>query len=582
MNCHPFSPLSQLRSQFAPSAVPLSVSADMHTPPLGMRSLSVPGGPRPTHTALRPFSPFFPVDGMKRKAAVAADSCAPAVKRFVQESAPLPPFMSRLDTFMAFKRPRSAVQDVFLSAPPAEDPLDGISLERCSSAAANCESAFTLVASPLIAPSTLTDGGDAESLFSVDIDSALNLPTLVESLPTAANRPASAPNPPERPTLKLFIPSTPDDHAETEFCFLMPFADSDSECDDSPIIPHQPVPIIRRPSLHQTILDDEISSDDDTDDPADPDYPGVSRPANNPVKVAAPVAPRSPVSVAGDQDADGVVGEPCEPRFTMRPTVYEKLTAENIDWCRYCGTTEGVNWRPGPWGKRTLCNKHGCDFKGYGFACKLPRLDLTSFTHESIHDRERPVLQLFCAVCHGTQSHVGNVLVRCEGCPKAYHQRCCPTGEISDATARAPGPWFCTSECRENVRRKRIVVELPRKRLPLMSTPKNGATESDVSRTQSPLSASADGRKSPTRKQLARASSRRSPSRAKVLVDRLHTLTPPIDAYDQPHERSDSAKSPRRRARAHPKRAAAAAAAVGDEEFPGFSTPMSALSSDGE
>lgn len=43
------------------------------------------------------------------------------------------------------------------------------------------------------------------------------------------------------------------------------------------------------------------------------------------------------------------------PRPTCYPTIYQKLTKANIDWCRYCGTTEGVNWRPGPWGKRTLC-----------------------------------------------------------------------------------------------------------------------------------------------------------------------------------------------------------------------------------
>ncbi|GAB5590792.1 hypothetical protein Unana1_05692 [Umbelopsis nana] len=37
------------------------------------------------------------------------------------------------------------------------------------------------------------------------------------------------------------------------------------------------------------------------------------------------------------------------------PTIFEKFTDAEVDWCRYCGTTEGVNWRPGPWGKRTLC-----------------------------------------------------------------------------------------------------------------------------------------------------------------------------------------------------------------------------------
>lgn len=42
-------------------------------------------------------------------------------------------------------------------------------------------------------------------------------------------------------------------------------------------------------------------------------------------------------------------------RSVCKPTLYQKLSKQNIDWCRYCGTTEGVNWRPGPWGKRTLC-----------------------------------------------------------------------------------------------------------------------------------------------------------------------------------------------------------------------------------
>jgi hypothetical protein len=47
--------------------------------------------------------------------------------------------------------------------------------------------------------------------------------------------------------------------------------------------------------------------------------------------------------------------EKVDPRPTCHPTLYQKLTKANVDWCRYCGTTEGVNWRPGPWGKRTLC-----------------------------------------------------------------------------------------------------------------------------------------------------------------------------------------------------------------------------------
>ncbi|CAG8607696.1 37830_t:CDS:2 [Gigaspora margarita] len=165
------------------------------------------------------------------------------------------------------------------------------------------------------------------------------------------------------------------------------------------------------------------------------------------------------------------------PRSTKSPTVFETLTKSGIDWCRYCGTTEGVNWRPGPWGKRTLCNKHGCDYKGYGFACKLPRLDLKDFINETIEERERPVLQLFCTICQKQDSFVNNVLVRCEGCPKAFHQKCY-TSCIDDEIVKGNEAWYCEKGCQENLRRKRIVVELPRKRLPLMSTPKVQASAS--------------------------------------------------------------------------------------------------------
>ena len=54
-------------------------------------------------------------------------------------------------------------------------------------------------------------------------------------------------------------------------------------------------------------------------------------------------------------DNDSSLLPQAPPRPTANPTIYQKLTKANVDWCRYCGTTEGVNWRPGPWGKRTLC-----------------------------------------------------------------------------------------------------------------------------------------------------------------------------------------------------------------------------------
>ncbi|CAG8538159.1 24126_t:CDS:2 [Cetraspora pellucida] len=178
-----------------------------------------------------------------------------------------------------------------------------------------------------------------------------------------------------------------------------------------------------------------------------------------------------------EKPQESEVLELTSPRSTKSPTVFETLTKSGIDWCRYCGTTEGVNWRPGPWGKRTLCNKHGCDYKGYGFACKLPRLDLKDFINETIEERERPVLQLFCTICQKQDSFVNNVLVRCEGCPKAFHQKCY-TSCIDDEIVKGTEAWYCEKGCQENLRRKRIVVELPRKRLPLMSTPKVQASTS--------------------------------------------------------------------------------------------------------
>ncbi|CAO3632719.1 unnamed protein product [Cunninghamella blakesleeana] len=153
--------------------------------------------------------------------------------------------------------------------------------------------------------------------------------------------------------------------------------------------------------------------------------------------------------------------------------LYKHLLKQRVDWCRYCGTTEGVNWRPGPWGKRTLCNKHGCDYKGYGFACKLPRLDLTAFMKEPMDQRIRPVLQLFCTVCHRNESWEDNLLVQCDGCPMAYHQQCRREADLTDDFCQSNQPFFCTDHvCKENLEKKRVVVEFSRKRLPLMRTPK--------------------------------------------------------------------------------------------------------------
>ncbi|KAJ2713494.1 hypothetical protein H4R19_002223, partial [Coemansia spiralis] len=120
-------------------------------------------------------------------------------------------------------------------------------------------------------------------------------------------------------------------------------------------------------------------------------------------------------SLSGESCVDGAASpEPAAVRQSLRPTVFEELSRSGVDWCRYCGTTEGINWRPGPWGKRTLCNKHGCDYKGYGFASKMPRLNLKSFADETVDERIRPVLQTFCQVCQQAFSDTDNVLAHCD------------------------------------------------------------------------------------------------------------------------------------------------------------------------
>ncbi|RCH90277.1 hypothetical protein CU098_008089 [Rhizopus stolonifer] len=152
-------------------------------------------------------------------------------------------------------------------------------------------------------------------------------------------------------------------------------------------------------------------------------------------------------------------------------TVFQYFTETSIDWCRYCGTTEGVNWRPGPWGKRTLCNKHGCDYKGYGLASRLPRLDLSAFSNEKLEDRLRPVVQYFCIVCQSPEQVEDNQLVLCQGgCSRAYHQKChaptIPVNPTSDGLR-----WYCSTVCKENLKRNKVdfvVVELPRKHMPMM------------------------------------------------------------------------------------------------------------------
>lgn len=143
-----------------------------------------------------------------------------------------------------------------------------------------------------------------------------------------------------------------------------------------------------------------------------------------------------------------------------------------------------------------FASKHGCDYKGYGFACKLPRLDLTGYVDESLHHRDRPVLQFYCASCNRMESWATNVLVRCEGCYKAYHQKCYHGQEqaLDDAFVAGDQPWYCDQVCRGNVDRRRVVVEISRKRLPLMCVPNKNQAQDTTSNLSNGLRSSLPSR----------------------------------------------------------------------------------------
>jgi hypothetical protein len=178
---------------------------------------------------------------------------------------------------------------------------------------------------------------------------------------------------------------------------------------------------------------------------------------NSPVK---PILPRANVvKVEGHGQIKKVIlkvstGKGKTTRKTIRHDrpIFEAMTTAGMDWCRYCGTTTGASWRPGPWGQRTLCNKHGSSYHSKG----TPRLDLSKYEKESILDRMKPVLQESCSVCFDENDPVDS-LVCCYGCPKAFHHKCLPTQK----SALDSSPWFCSTDCPRNFTRRSIVSASP-------------------------------------------------------------------------------------------------------------------------
>lgn len=142
--------------------------------------------------------------------------------------------------------------------------------------------------------------------------------------------------------------------------------------------------------------------------------------------------------------------EKVKPVLDQSRQIYEQLDEHGVDWCRYCGAAgeTGTFWKLGPWGERSLCHKHGCEFFGCGFArATITRLDLTAFYRESRASRTRPIVQDFCCVCwERIEMSIEEGYRQCHGCPLSFHASCLKEEFHSDDR----GNWYCSPACEAN------------------------------------------------------------------------------------------------------------------------------------
>ncbi|ORZ41135.1 hypothetical protein BCR44DRAFT_250962 [Catenaria anguillulae PL171] len=146
-------------------------------------------------------------------------------------------------------------------------------------------------------------------------------------------------------------------------------------------------------------------------------------------------------------------------------TIWTRLTKGGKRWCLVCGTTYTTQWREGPWGKQTVCNRHGLALKGKPNADSAPRLDLSPWAHERKEDRTAPLFHQVCFTCHKEEvphaaAQLKGDLLRCGGCGLAVHcasDQCMKlVPEQQFAHVKSPGSnrdeasdpvWFCTNAC---------------------------------------------------------------------------------------------------------------------------------------
>ncbi len=162
--------------------------------------------------------------------------------------------------------------------------------------------------------------------------------------------------------------------------------------------------------------------------------------------------------------------KPLELPLPADKQIYEQLTLSDVDWCRYCGTTAGNSWRPGPWGPRSLCFRHGRDWSVH------KRLDLSEFENVTC-DRANPVLQDYCKVCWTN----GGIVRKCHGCANGYHAQCFLKRTNRSVASLLSKPWYCNSTCLKHFETGSLrVTHSTKDKLPLMSTENGGESESET------------------------------------------------------------------------------------------------------
>lgn len=185
---------------------------------------------------------------------------------------------------------------------------------------------------------------------------------------------------------------------------------------------------------------------------------------------ALPPVPASPKKIKAVFKSS-LSDEPSVKRKCTIPTIYQSLIAKNEKWCRYCGTSKGIMWKDGPWGKNTLC----C-FHGKAYSNEEPegvRLNLSLFENEKAESRDKPIIQDYCFKCMQKRD-----LITCHGCPKAFHRSCLgilsPSDDMTVSPILPPEnsdlPWFCSPTCKDNLKHGDVKVDLHKRRiLPFLS-----------------------------------------------------------------------------------------------------------------